>query len=104
MRYSVRRVLFCAGAAAAVGVSACAQIGTASAAEFTTAAHQVKAAPAAHQVKSAAAAAYVPPRHNFSFGARGPAVRSVQRRLNQGGPGPAVERGYVQPGHGQIPA
>jgi lipoprotein-anchoring transpeptidase ErfK/SrfK len=83
MRYSVRRVLFCAGAAAAVGVSACAQIGTASAAQFTTAAHQVKAAPAAHQVKSAAAAAYVPPRHNFSFGAHGPAVRSVQRRLNQ---------------------
>jgi peptidoglycan hydrolase-like protein with peptidoglycan-binding domain len=67
-------VLFCAGAVAAVGVSACAQIGTASAAEITTAAHQVKAAPEA---------AYVPPTHNFGFGARGAAVRSVQGRLNQ---------------------
>ena len=74
MRYSVRRVLFCAGAAAAVGVSAYAQVGTASAAQVTTATHQVKAAPAA---------TYVPPRHNFSFGAHGAAVRSVQRRLNQ---------------------
>ena len=83
MRYSVRRVLFCAGAVAAVGASACAQIGTASAAEIARAAHQVKAAPAAHQAKSATAAAYVPPSHNFSWGARGAAVRSVQRRLNQ---------------------
>jgi Putative peptidoglycan binding domain/L,D-transpeptidase catalytic domain len=73
MRYSVRRVLFCAGAAAAVGVSACAQIGTASAAQVATAAHQVKTA----------AATYVPPTHNFSFGAHGAAVKSVQRRLNQ---------------------
>jgi peptidoglycan hydrolase-like protein with peptidoglycan-binding domain len=80
MRYSVRRVLFCAGAVA-VGVSACAQIGTASAAKITTAARQAAAAPAA-QV-SAAPAAYVPPTHNFNFGARGAAVRSVQRRLNQ---------------------
>jgi peptidoglycan hydrolase-like protein with peptidoglycan-binding domain len=74
MRYSVRRVLFCAGAVAAVGVSAGAQIGTASAATATAAAHQVKAA---------AAAAYVPPKQNLHFGERGAAVRSVQRRLNQ---------------------
>jgi len=80
MRDSVRRWLFCTGAVAAVGVSACAQIGTASAAKITTAEHQVKADPAAHQVK---AAAYVPPSQNFNFGARGAAVKSVQRRLNQ---------------------
>jgi peptidoglycan hydrolase-like protein with peptidoglycan-binding domain len=73
MGYSVRRVLFCAGAVAAVGVSACTQIGTASAAETATAARQVKTA----------TAAYVPPRQNFNFGASGAAVRSVQRRLNQ---------------------
>jgi len=82
MRHSVRRWLFCTGAVAAVGVSACAQIGTASAAKITTAAHQVTAAPAAQQV-NAAAAAYVPPKRNFDFGAHGAAVRSVQRRLNQ---------------------
>jgi peptidoglycan hydrolase-like protein with peptidoglycan-binding domain len=81
MRHSVRRWLFCTGAVAAVGVSACAQIGTASAAKITTAAHQVTAAPAAHQAK--AAAAYVPPKQNFNIGAHGAAVRSVQRRLNQ---------------------
>src|SRR5215469_7139369 len=82
MKYSVRRVLFCAGAVATVGVSACAQMGTASAAKITTAARQVTAAPAAHEVK-AATAAYVPPSHNFNRGAHGAAVRSVQRRLNQ---------------------
>ena len=82
MRQSVRRWLFCTGAVAAVGVSACAQIGTASAAKIATAAHEVTAAPAAHQVK-AAAAAYVPPKRSFNFGAHGAAVRSVQRRLNQ---------------------
>jgi peptidoglycan hydrolase-like protein with peptidoglycan-binding domain len=74
--------MFCTGAVAAVGVSACAQIGTANAAKVATAAHQVTAAPAAHQVK-ATEAAYVPPTHNFNFGAHGAAVRSVQRRLNQ---------------------
>jgi hypothetical protein len=79
MRHSVRRWLFCTGAVAAVGVSACAQIGTANAARSTAAARQVTAA---HQVK-AAPAAYVPPKQNFDFGARGAAVRSVQRRLNQ---------------------
>jgi peptidoglycan hydrolase-like protein with peptidoglycan-binding domain len=74
--------MFCTGAVAAVGVSACAQIGTANAAKVATAAHQVTAAPAAHQVK-ATEAAYVPPTHNFNIGAHGAAVRSVQRRLNQ---------------------
>ena len=73
MRHSVRRWLFCTGAVAAVGVSACAQIGTANAAKLTTAAHQARSAPAA----------YVPPPDNFNFGAHGAAVRSVQRRLNQ---------------------
>ena len=73
MKHSVRRWLFCTGAVAAVGVSACAQIGTASAAKITTAALQVKAAPAT----------YVPPSQDFNIGARGKAVRSVQRRLNQ---------------------
>jgi peptidoglycan hydrolase-like protein with peptidoglycan-binding domain len=71
MRHSVRRWLLCSGAVA-VGVAACAQIGTASAAKVTTAAHQANAA-----------AAYVPPSQDFNFGATGRAVRSVQRRLNQ---------------------
>jgi hypothetical protein len=48
-------------------------MGTASAANVTTAGRQVTAAPAA----------YVPPRQDFSIGARGAAVKSVQRRLNQ---------------------
>jgi peptidoglycan hydrolase-like protein with peptidoglycan-binding domain len=66
MRQSVRRWLFCTGAVAAVGALACASISTASAARTTR-----------------SAAAYVPPTENFNFGARGAAVRSVQRRLNQ---------------------
>jgi peptidoglycan hydrolase-like protein with peptidoglycan-binding domain len=73
MRESVRRCLLLTGAVAAVAVSACAQIGIASAAT---------AAPAAHQ-GLAAVAPYVPPKQNFNFGAHGAAVRSVQRRLNQ---------------------
>jgi len=73
MRQSVGRWLYCTGVMAAAGVWACAQVGTASAANVTTAAHQAKAA----------AAAYVPPSKDFNFGARGAAVRSVQRRLNQ---------------------
>ncbi|HTZ91266.1 MAG TPA: L,D-transpeptidase family protein [Streptosporangiaceae bacterium] len=78
MRHSVWRWLFCTGAVAAVGVAACAQLGTANAARVATGARQ---ATAAHQVK--AAATYVPPGQDFNFGARGAAVRSVQRRLNQ---------------------
>src|ERR1700740_3314500 len=70
MRESVRRCLLSAGAVAAVGVAACAQIGTASEATVTTATHQ-------------ATAAYVPPKQNFNIGAHGAAARSVQRRLNQ---------------------
>jgi peptidoglycan hydrolase-like protein with peptidoglycan-binding domain len=73
MRQSVRRWLYCTGVVAAAGVWACAQLGTASAANFTTAAHKAKAA----------TAAYVPPNQDFNFGAQGAAVRSVQRRLNQ---------------------
>jgi lipoprotein-anchoring transpeptidase ErfK/SrfK len=73
MRQSVRRWLYCTGVVATAGVWACAQLGTASAANLTTTAHQAKAA----------RAAYVPPTRDFTWGAHGAAVRSVQRRLNQ---------------------
>jgi len=79
MRQSVRRWLFSAGAVAAVGVAVCGQLGTASAARVVRADHDVSTARSA----GAATAAYKPPSQNFSFGASGPAVRSVQRRLNQ---------------------
>ncbi len=79
MRQSVRRWLFSAGAMAAVGVAVCGQLGTASAASVVRADHKATVALAAR----AATAAYRPPSQNFNFGAHGPAVRSVQRRLNQ---------------------
>jgi lipoprotein-anchoring transpeptidase ErfK/SrfK len=77
MRHSVRRWLFCAGAAAAVGVSACAQAGSAGA--VTVAAGSQEAASAV----AAPAATYVPPTKDLYFGDSGSAVKSVQRRLNQ---------------------
>jgi peptidoglycan hydrolase-like protein with peptidoglycan-binding domain len=76
MRQSVRRWLFSAGTVAAVGVAVCGQLGTASAARVVRADHEAS-------TTRAATAAYKPPTQNFNFGARGPAVRSVQRRLNQ---------------------
>jgi peptidoglycan hydrolase-like protein with peptidoglycan-binding domain len=83
MRQSVRRLLFSAGAVAAVGVTVCGQLGTASAARTGSAAKVVRADHKVTAVRSASPAAYVPPRQNFNFGASGPAVKSVQRRLNQ---------------------
>jgi len=74
MRYSVRSWLAGAGAAGAVlAMVAFGQAGTAS------------AAPAAAVVWRAGtpSAAYVPPDHDLRYGDHGPAVRSVQRRLNQ---------------------
>jgi Putative peptidoglycan binding domain/L,D-transpeptidase catalytic domain len=79
MRYSVRRWLFCSGAAVAVGASAFAQVGPASAASATSAAPASKAAATAAVSQPSA---YVPPTKNLRFGDHGPAVRSVQRRLN----------------------
>jgi peptidoglycan hydrolase-like protein with peptidoglycan-binding domain len=77
MRHSVRRWLVCSGAAAAVGASACLQAGPASAVQVAPAGHQAPAA------QSAATGTYVPPTMNLNFGDHGPAVRSVQKRLNQ---------------------
>jgi peptidoglycan hydrolase-like protein with peptidoglycan-binding domain len=76
MRRSVQRWLFCGGVVAAVGASAALQAGAASAAQVTQTASNARAA-------RAATAAYVPPTTNLYYGDRGPAVRSVQRRLNQ---------------------
>lgn len=70
MRQSVRRWMYGAGAAAAIGAVACGQ-GIAA------------ATPSAPSQVSASSAAYVPPRHDLYFGNKGAAVRSVQRRLAQ---------------------
>ncbi len=77
MRHSVQRWLFCAGAVAAVGASAGLQAGPASAAPVTPAS---RSAPI---VQAAPASSYVPPATKLHLGEHGPAVRSVQRRLNQ---------------------
>ena len=83
---NVRRWLYSAGTLTAAGATACGLglaggPGSASAASaasshprFTT---EVVTTSVSH------AAAYVPPNHNLYYGAHGPAVRSVQRRLNQ---------------------
>jgi peptidoglycan hydrolase-like protein with peptidoglycan-binding domain len=82
MRHSVQRWLFCAGAVTALGAAACMQVSPASAARVGSAGQAVPAGRAAPAGEAAAAAAYVPPTINLSLGNRGPAVRSVQRRLN----------------------
>jgi hypothetical protein len=71
MRKAVRRVLYGAGAVAAVGAMACGS-GLANA---STAIPGFSATPQP--------AAYVPPNHDLYYGDTGAAVRSVQRRLNQ---------------------
>ena len=72
MRQNVRRWLYGAGVLAAAGAMTCGP-GLASAStnspRLSTDATQ--------------AAVYVPPNHNLYYGAKGPAVASVQRRLNQ---------------------
>ncbi|HEY2314398.1 MAG TPA: L,D-transpeptidase family protein [Streptosporangiaceae bacterium] len=77
MRPSVWRWLCCAGAVTAVGASACLQAGQASAARVSLAGHNAPTA------QTAPATTYVPPTTNLKFGDHGPAVRSVQKRLNQ---------------------
>ena len=88
MRHSVQRWLSCAGAVAALGASACLQAGPADAARVTPASHN------APYAQAAPATAYVPPARNLYLGDHGPAVRSVQLRLNQLGyyAGPADGR------------
>jgi peptidoglycan hydrolase-like protein with peptidoglycan-binding domain len=88
MRHSVQRWLFCSGAVAAIGAAACLQAGSASAARAVPASHN------APNAQDAPATAYVPPTKNLYFGDHGPAVRSVQKRLNQLGyyAGPADGR------------
>jgi len=71
MGRSVRRWLCGSAAVAAIGAAASLQAGTASAAN-------VPDVPV-----HAATAAYVPPGKNLYFGNHGPAVKSVQQRLNQ---------------------
>jgi N-acetylmuramoyl-L-alanine amidase len=83
MRQSVQRWLFCAGAVAAVGASAGLQAGPASAAPVAPASHSAPNVRSASTVQAAAASPYVPPTHNLYLGNRGPAVSSVQQRLNQ---------------------
>src|SRR5436305_5152881 len=84
MRQSVRRWLAGAGAAAAVGAAVGGQAATASAA--TTAAAR-RAAPAhaalarARVAHAGADPAYRPSGHVIHYGAKGPAVRALQRRL-----------------------
>jgi lipoprotein-anchoring transpeptidase ErfK/SrfK len=77
MRPSVWRWLCCAGAVTAVGASACLQAGQASAARVSPAGLDAPAA------QTAAATTYVPPTISLKLGNHGPAVRSVQKRLNQ---------------------
>lgn len=72
MKQSVRRWLYGAGALAAAGAMACGP-GLASAATSGP-----KLA-----TDTAVAAVYVPPKHDFNYGARGAAVMSVQLRLKQ---------------------
>jgi peptidoglycan hydrolase-like protein with peptidoglycan-binding domain len=72
MRHSVRRWLYCAAAVAAVGASASLAAGPAGA-----------AVTARGNAADAQTASYVPPTKNLYFGDHGPAVRSVQNRLNQ---------------------
>jgi lipoprotein-anchoring transpeptidase ErfK/SrfK len=73
MRQSVRRWLYCAAAFAAVGGSAFFQAGPAGAAVIVP----------GDAAGNAGIATYVPPAKNLYFGDHGPAVRSVQNRLNQ---------------------
>jgi lipoprotein-anchoring transpeptidase ErfK/SrfK len=88
MRQSAQRWLCSAGAAAAVGASACVPIGLA------IAGHVSGAARSAPNAKLALATTYVPPTGNLQLGDHGPAVTSVQKRLNQLGyfAGPANGR------------
>jgi lipoprotein-anchoring transpeptidase ErfK/SrfK len=78
MRHSVQRWLFCAGAVTAIGASACLQVSPAGAAPVAQGGHQARLTGQA----LAATAAYVPPTINLSLGNHGPAVSSVQKRLN----------------------
>jgi hypothetical protein len=77
MRHSVQRWLFCAGAVAAVGVAAALQAGPASAARVTLASRS------AREAQAAPASPYVPPTSTLYLGNHGPAVSSVEQRLNQ---------------------
>ena len=84
MRNGFRIWLAGAGAVGvAAGVLAFSQTGTAGAARTAAAAGTSVTARTAVAGRQSAAAAYVPPGHNLYFGDHGPAVRSVQRRLNQ---------------------
>jgi N-acetylmuramoyl-L-alanine amidase len=73
MGHSARRWLACTGAVVAIGASACGQVGSATAAPTVS-------RPAA--ATGAANTAYLPPTTNLYYGDHGPAVTSVQARLN----------------------
>ncbi len=77
MGHSAQRWLCRAGAVAAVGAAASLPIGLA------IAGHASQAAQGAPSPRLALAAAYVPPTQDLKLGDHGPAVRSVQKRLNQ---------------------
>lgn len=86
MRQSVRRWLAGAGAAAAVGAAVAGQALTASAATTAAAGRAAPAHAAVMHARAAHAGAqaepgYVPSGHVIHYGAKGPAVRALQRRL-----------------------
>jgi len=100
MRHPVLRWLFCAGAVAAVAAWAYVQIGTASAGHVSGTTRTAQTAPSAPTTQSAAtvqiatATAYVPPTGNLRLRDHGPAVMSVQKRLNQLGYYAGPPNGY----------
>jgi len=75
MKQNFRHWLVGAGALAAAGAMACSQ-GMASASTLNPRL-------SADASTTAASSVYVPPNHDLFFGAKGAAVKSVQRRLNQ---------------------
>jgi peptidoglycan hydrolase-like protein with peptidoglycan-binding domain len=93
MGHAARRWLFCAAALTAVGTWVSLQVGPAGATLVTAAGHAAANVRTAANV-STGAVGYVPPATNLHLGDHGPAVRSVQNRLNQLGyyAGPATGR------------
>src|SRR5690349_2766005 len=85
MRQAVRRWLVGAVAvAAAMGAAVLGQAGTAGAATVAATGRAAPAhATAARRAVSQTTGGYVPTGHVIRYGSRGPAVRKLQRRLNQ---------------------
>jgi Putative peptidoglycan binding domain/L,D-transpeptidase catalytic domain len=82
MRYTNRRWLYGAGAMAVILVAACGQAAIAHGAQSARTAGDARHAVAV-SASAGRPAAYVPPGKPLHFGEKGPAVKSVQRRLSQ---------------------